>query len=87
MISFNAWLWKWKPIIEGPMASPGLAQYSQHKYKQSPDSKVHAVNMGPTWVLLAPDGPHVDLMNLAIRVTNGHDNSHHCHSVYESTSN
>ena len=24
--------------------------------------------MGPTWVLSAPDGPHVDLMNLAIRV-------------------
>ena len=25
-------------------------------------------NMGPTWVLLAPDGPHVGPMNLAIRV-------------------
>ena len=24
--------------------------------------------MGPTWVLSAPDGPHVDLMNFAIRV-------------------
>ena len=24
-----------------------------------PDSKVHGANMGPTWVLLAPDGPHV----------------------------
>ena len=24
-----------------------------------PDSKVHRANMGPTWVLLAPDGPHV----------------------------
>ena len=23
--------------------------------------------MGPTWVLSAPDGPHVDPMNLAIR--------------------
>ena len=23
--------------------------------------------MGPTWVLLAPDGPHVGPMNLAIR--------------------
>ena len=32
-----------------------------------PDSKVHWVNMGPTWVLLAPDGPHVGPMNLAIR--------------------
>ena len=24
--------------------------------------------MGPTWVLSAPDGPHVGSMNLAIRV-------------------
>ena len=29
--------------------------------------RVHGVNMGPTWVLLAPDGPHVGPMNLAIR--------------------
>ena len=34
----------------------------------SPDSKVHGANMGPTWVLSAPDGPHVGPMNLAIRV-------------------
>ena len=33
----------------------------------APDSKVHEANMGPTWVLLAPDGPHVSPMNLAIR--------------------
>ena len=33
-----------------------------------PDSKVHGANMGPTWVLSAPDGPHVGPMNLAIRV-------------------
>ena len=33
-----------------------------------PDSKVHEANMGPTWVLSAPDGPHVGHMNLAIRV-------------------
>ena len=32
-----------------------------------PDSKVHGVNMGPTWVLSAPDGPHVGPMNLVIR--------------------
>ena len=30
-----------------------------------PDSKVHGANMGPTWVLPAPDGPHVGPMNLA----------------------
>ena len=33
-----------------------------------PDSKVHGTNMGPTWVLSAPDGPHVDPMSLAIKV-------------------
>ena len=33
-----------------------------------PDSKVHGANTGPTWVLSAPDGPHVGPMNLAIRV-------------------
>ena len=35
------------------------------------DSKVHGANMGPTWVLSAPDGPHVGPMNLAIRVFKG----------------
>ena len=48
-----------------------------HKYIQAhiharlriyPDSKVHGANMGPTWVLSAPDGPHVGRMNLTIRV-------------------
>ena len=29
----------------------------------SPDSKVHGANMGPTWVLSAPDGSHVGPMN------------------------
>ena len=33
-----------------------------------PDSKVHGTNMGPTWVLSAPDGPHIGPMNLAIWV-------------------
>ena len=33
-----------------------------------PDSKVHGTNMGPSWVLSAPDGPHVGSMTLAIRV-------------------
>ena len=33
----------------------------------NPDSKVHGANMGPTWVLSAPDGPHVDPMYLVIR--------------------
>ena len=32
-----------------------------------PDSKVHGANMGPTWVLAAPGGPHFGPMILAIR--------------------
>ena len=35
-----------------------------------PDSKVHGANMGPTWVLSAPDGPHVGPMNIAIMDVN-----------------
>ena len=31
-------------------------------------SKVHGTNMGPIWVLSAPDGPHVAPINIAIRV-------------------
>ena len=34
--------------------------------RNNPHSKVHGANMGPTWVLSAPDGPHVGPMNLAI---------------------
>ena len=26
--------------------------------QNTPDSKVHGANMGHTWVLSAPDGPH-----------------------------
>ena len=36
-------------------------------YVAIPDSKVHGTNMGPTWVLSAPDGPHVGPMNLVTR--------------------
>ena len=34
----------------------------------TPDSKVHGANMGPTWVLSAPGGPHEGLMNFALWV-------------------
>ena len=30
------------------------------------DSKIHGANMGPTWVLSSPSGPHVGPMNLAV---------------------
>ena len=41
--------------------------YDLQMLANSPDSKVHGANMGPNWVLSAPDGPHVGPMNLAIR--------------------
>ena len=37
------------------------------KMNQVPDSKFHVANMGLTWVLSAPDGPHVGPMYLPIR--------------------
>ena len=45
-------------------------QYARISTCYTPDSKVHGANMGPTWVLSAPDGPHVGPMNLAIRDIN-----------------
>ena len=36
-------------------------------YENTLDSKVYGANIGPTWDLSAPDGPHVVPMNLAIR--------------------
>ena len=49
-----------------------LPQFLLHSIKMisrySPDSKVHGVNMGHTWVLSAPDGPNVGPMNLALGV-------------------
>ena len=39
-----------------------------HQCHDYPDSKVHGANMGPTWVLSAPGGPHIGPISLAIRV-------------------
>ena len=35
--------------------------------KKISDTKVHGANVGPTWVLSAPDGTYVGTMNLVIR--------------------
>ena len=32
------------------------------------NNNVNGANMGPNWVISAPDGPHVGPMNIAIRV-------------------
>ena len=36
----------------------GLVHTDEIHIQSSPDSKVHGDNMGTTWVLSAPDGPH-----------------------------
>ena len=41
--------------------------FAEPWWHDSPDSKIHGANLGPTWVLSAPNGPHVGPMNLAIR--------------------
>ena len=48
--------------------SPVLRQASTWTNTDFPDNKVHGTNMGPTWVLSAPGGPHVCPINLAIRL-------------------
>ena len=67
-IAWFSWL---KDIKSAPricVATKSLAKSSLSSFCDFPDSKVHGANMGPTWVLPAPDGPHVGPMNLAIRV-------------------
>ena len=66
---YNQWRWEWNLnimhyndftiLILGILAHP----VKQIILQNTPDSKVHAANMGPTWVLSAPDGPHVGLVN------------------------
>ena len=48
-----------RPIDEQPVTALSL-----------PERKVPGANMGPTWGLSAPDGPHVGPRNPAIRVSN-----------------
>ena len=43
----------------------GLSNYCFSRI-EIPDSKVHGTNMGPIWVLSAPDGPHVGPMDVTI---------------------
>ena len=67
--------WKWRrvpPSNTGECPHPlkciiKLWWTKQTLLWKNPDNKVHGANMGPTWVLSAPDGPHVGPMNLAIR--------------------
>ena len=52
-------------------------QYTLMKGCNYPDSNVHEPNIGPIWVLSAPDGPHAGPMNLAIRVVPIETNTAH----------
>ena len=56
-----AFLWE-KAFIE-----PWLMCLIRLGNNDAPDSEVHVANMGPTWVLSAPDGPRVGPMNFVIR--------------------
>ena len=50
------------------LAELSLYWFCATKACSTRDRKVHGANIRPTWVLSAPDGPHVGPMNLAIRV-------------------
>ena len=45
----------------------GMHLQAEAPFINIPENKVHGANMGPTWVLSAPDGRHVGPMNFAIR--------------------
>ena len=58
--------WQWISNALGNETSPQLMI-------SYPDNKVYGANMGPTWVLSAPDGPHVGPMNLVIKAVASQD--------------
>ena len=57
-------------VARGNSWSLFISALTAEVWNNFPDSKVHGANMGPTWALSVPDGPHVDPMNLVIRVSN-----------------
>ena len=71
-------LWKIPPVettvahrtaqsSDGSVLSLAVWPNSQFRMTTLPDNKFHGANMGPTWILSVPDGPHVGPVNLAIR--------------------
>ena len=54
--------------VQTPFNCQAIVSYNIDTVRFFPDSKVHVAHMGLTWVLLAPGGPHVGPMNIAIRV-------------------
>ena len=65
-LEFYLKMWEWqifKTLPEGMWCYLTCVLTEKH----IPDNKVNGVNMGPTWVLSAPDGPHAGPMNFTIR--------------------
>ena len=63
----NIWI-HWDDCVDTQMViNLSISVNESTLFHANPNSKVHGANMGPTWVLSAPDGPHVRPMNLAIR--------------------
>ena len=56
-----------KPYVCSVITSVWPENQQRNAQFNLPDSKVQRANMGPIWVLSAPDGPHAGPMNLAIR--------------------
>ena len=61
------WNYQWLSSWVTQIRYSREAIHSFYFLRAIPDTKVHGANMGPTWVLSAPDGPHVGPMNHAIR--------------------
>ena len=64
-LQFRASAAKYNPYCVKPTKS--MIELLWFEKALHPDNKDHGVNMGPTWVLTAPGGPHVGPMNLANR--------------------
>ena len=70
----------WNRKIYGFIASEVRVSVKYNcKGNRIPDSKVHGANMGSTWVLSAPDGPHAGPMNFAIWEVFGENVSRSCY--------
>ena len=65
LASHTILLWKFDTLTHWSQGD--VALISKEQFSNFPNSKVHGGNIGPTWVLSAPDGPHVGPMVLAIR--------------------
>ena len=65
LVTFDTFIWA--AITQQSTHEYGRINHVKLKRNDTPDRTVHGAIMGLTWVLSAPDGPHVGPMNLAIR--------------------